>query len=280
MIKKHQWNWGSMTYVVGVINATPDSFSGDGVAGDSDMAIERALRFVEEGAHMIDVGGESSRPPDMYRNVQQISAYEEIKRVVPVVEGIARRSDVPISIDTCKSEVAQAAISVGASVINDVWGFKKDKDMSAVAAISGVDVILTHNSISSSYCDVVKETIEELSDMVESAIHDGVSRSSIIIDPGFGFGGKSPSHNLEVLRRLDEYQVIGRPIMIGTSRKSTIGKIIGAPVTERIEGTSATIALAIAKGVDLVRVHDVRQMALVSRMSDAVVRGWDDDRLH
>ena len=269
-----------MTYVVGVINATPDSFSGDGVAGDSDMAIERALRFVEEGAHMIDVGGESSRPPDMYRNVQQISAYEEIKRVVPVVEGIATRSDVPISIDTCKSEVAEAAIAVGASVINDVWGFKKDKEMSAVAAISGVDVILTHNSISGNYCDVVEETIQELSDMVESAVNDGVSRSSIIIDPGFGFGGKSPNHNLEVLRRLDEYQVIGRPIMIGTSRKSTIGRITGTSANERIEGTSATIALAIAKGVDLVRVHDVRQMALVARMSDAVVRGWGDDGLH
>ncbi len=280
MIKKHQWDWGSMTYVVGVINATPDSFSGDGVAGDNDLAIERALRFVEEGAHMIDVGGESSRPPSMYQNVQQISAVEEIKRVVPVIEGIASRSDVPISIDTCKAEVAEAAIAVGASVINDVWGFKKDKELSSVAATSGVDVILTHNSISSEYSDVVAETIQELSDMVESVVSHGVSMDSIIVDPGFGFGGKSPSHNLEVLRRLDEYRVIGRPIMIGTSRKSTIGKITGASVTERIEGTSATIALAIAKGVDLVRVHDVRHMGLVARMSDAIVRGWSDDGSH
>ena len=280
MIKKHQWDWGSMTYVVGVINATPDSFSGDGVAGDNDLAIERALRFVEEGAHMIDVGGESSRPPSMYQNVQQISAVEEIKRVVPVIEGIASRSDVPISIDTCKAEVAEAAIAVGASVINDVWGFKKDKELSSVAATSGVDVILTHNSISSEYSDVVAETIQELSDMVESVVSHGVSMDSIIVDPGFGFGGKSPSHNLEILRRLDEYRVIGRPIMIGTSRKSTIGKITGASVTERIEGTSATIALAIAKGVDLVRVHDVRHMGLVARMSDAIVRGWSDDGSH
>ena len=280
MIKKHQWDWGSMTYVVGVINATPDSFSGDGVAGDNDLAIERALRFVEEGAHMIDVGGESSRPPSMYQNVQQISAVEEIKRVVPVIEGIASRSDVPISIDTCKAEVAEAAIAVGASVINDVWGFKKDKELSSVAATSGVDVILTHNSISSEYSDVVAETIQELSDMVESVVSHGVSMDSIIVDPGFGFGGKSPSHNLEVLRRLDEYRVIGRPIMIGTSRKSTIGKITGASVTERIEGTSATIALAIAKGVDLVRVHDVRHMVLVARMSDAIVRGWSDAGSH
>ena len=269
-----------MTYVVGVINATPDSFSGDGVAGDNDLAIERALRFVEEGAHMIDVGGESSRPPSMYQNVQQISAVEEIKRVVPVIEGIASRSDVPISIDTCKAEVAEAAIAVGASVINDVWGFKKDKELSSVAATSGVDVILTHNSISSEYSDVVAETIQELSDMVEYVVSHGVSRDSIIVDPGFGFGGKSPSHNLEVLRRLDEYRVIGRPIMIGTSRKSTIGKVTGAPVTERIEGTSATIALAIAKGVDLVRVHDVRHMVLVARMSDAIVRGWSDAGSH
>ena len=280
MIKKHQWDWGSMTYVVGVINATPDSFSGDGVAGDNDLAIERALRIVEEGAHMIDVGGESSRPPSMYQNVQQISAVEEIKRVVPVIEGIASRADVPISIDTCKAEVAEAAIAVGASVINDVWGFKKDKELSSVAATSGVDVILTHNSISSEYSDVVAETIQELSDMVESVVSHGVSMDSIIVDPGFGFGGKSPSHNLEVLRRLDEYRVIGRPIMIGTSRKSTIGKITGASVTERIEGTSATIALAIAKGVDLVRVHDVRHMGLVARMSDAIVRGWSDDGSH
>ena len=280
MIKKHQWDWGSMTYVVGVINATPDSFSGDGVAGDNDLAIERALRFVEEGAHMIDVGGESSRPPSMYQNVQQISAVEEIKRVVPVIEGIASRSDVPISIDTCKAEVAEAAIAVGASVINDVWGFKKDKELSSVAATSGVDVILTHNSISSEYSDVVAETIQELSDMVESVVSHGVSMDSIIVDPGFGFGGKSPSHNLEIVRRLDEYRVIGRPIMIGTSRKSTIGKITGASVTERIEGTSATIALAIAKGVDLVRVHDVRHMGLVARMSDAIVRGWSDDGSH
>ena len=145
-----------MTYVVGIINATPDSFSGDGVAGDNDMAIECALRFVEEGAHMIDVGGESSRPSAMYQNVQQISAVEEIKRVVPVIEGIASRSDVPISIDTCKSEVAAAAIAVGASVINDVWGFKKDKELSEVAAISGVDVLLTHNSNSCNYSDVVR----------------------------------------------------------------------------------------------------------------------------
>ena len=265
--------WGSRTYVMGVINATPDSFSGDGVGSDVDAARRQALLFQEWGADVIDVGGESTRPPSVYSGSKPVTLDEELSRVIPAIEAMAGVLRIPISIDTYKATVAREAIAAGASMINDVWALRRDPDIAGIAAETGVAVVLMHNQEGTDYDDLVPDVIEGLHSVTESAVHAGIARTNVILDPGIGFG-KNAEQSLEVLRRLDEFGRLGRPILVGTSRKSTIGYVLDLPMDQRVEGTAATVALSIAGGADMVRVHDVREMVRVARMSDAVVRGW------
>ncbi len=263
--------WEKKTYVMGIINATPDSFSGDGINGNIEAGVSQALSFYSEGADILDIGGESTRPQSLYGNVKDISGKEEINRVVPLVKEIRARSGGMISVDTSKSAVADAAIKAGANMVNDVWALKKDPEMVEVVASAKVYVVLMHNDPNPSYSDVVYDTIESLKKSVDKAVMDGIPEDLIIIDPGIGFG-KDMHQNLTILRRLEEYKSIGRPILVGTSRKSTIGNILQVPVHERTYGTAASIAIAIAKGTNIVRVHDVGEMAQVCKMSDAIIR--------
>ena len=267
--------YGHRTLVMGIINVTPDSFSGDGIGGSVDLAVERALNMVAEGADLIDVGGESTRP-----QAQPVSDVEERARVVPVVQAIARAVSVPISVDTRKPAVAEAALEAGAHLINDVAGLQRDPEMASVVAAFGAAVVVMHSPGEpwdvpwpARYADVVDDVRAYLDRSIQIALRAGVPFEQIIVDPGFGFG-KSVDDNLTILRRLGELRSLGAPVLIGTSRKSTIGKILDAPVDERLEGSLATLPLAIAQGVDIVRVHDVRASARVVRVADAVVRGF------
>ena len=264
---------GSRTLVMGVINATPDSFSGDGIGIDVDAALIQANHFVQNGVDLIDVGGESTRPSSIYKGVKSISVQDEIDRVIPIIDAITSKLDVTVSVDTYKSKVAVEAIRKGASIVNDVWAFEKDTEMANVVKTTDVEVILMHNTDSPTYGDVVDDCIRHLKRVVDKAVEFGIKRDRIIIDPGIGFA-KTPTQNLEILRRLSEFKVLGYPIMVGTSRKSTIGSVLDLPVDQRLEGTAATIAISIAKGADIVRVHDVMEMSRVVKMSDAIVRGW------
>ena len=258
--------WGSRTYVMGIINVTPDSFGGDGTGGDVEASVAQALRFQEEGADILDVGAESTRP-----GYAPISAEEELARLTPVLEALIPRAVVPISVDTYKAAVAERALEAGAAMINDVWGLKRDKEIARLAAEYGAYLVLMHNQEGTAYTDLVGEVRASLRWSADTAEGAGVPRERIILDPGFGFG-KTAEQNLEVLRRLSELRVLGYPVLVGTSRKSTIGLVLDLPVEDRLEGTAATVALSVAYGADLVRVHDVRAMARVARMTDAVVR--------
>ena len=268
------FEWGSRTYVMGVINATPDSFSGDGVGSNVEAALAQARLFEQEGADIIDVGGESTRPPSIYAGSEPVTADRELERVLPTIRAITQEMDVPVSIDTYKAEVARQAVAAGASMINDVWALRRDAEMARTAAELGVPVVLMHNQDHTEYDDVVPDVIARLSRLADRAVEAGVRRDGIVLDPGMGFG-KTAQHNLEILRRLGEFRATGLPLLVGMSRKSTIGYVLDLPVEERVEGTAATVALSIAGGADIVRVHDVREMVRVARMSDAVVRGWD-----
>ena len=263
--------WGERTFVMGILNVTPDSFSGDGLLQDRDpvgAAVEQARRMVEEGADLLDIGGESTRPGHA-----PVEAAEEIGRVVPVVAAIADAlPEVPLSIDTTKVVVAEAALAAGAHLLNDIWGTGRDGGMAALAARVGVPLLVMHNRAEARYHDVLREVVDDLAAAVERAEQSGVAPSDVLIDPGIGFG-KTADHNVTLLRDLGELRSLGRPILLGTSRKSTIGRILGLPPEERLEGTLATTALGIAAGVDLVRVHDVEANVRVARVSDAIVRG-------
>ena len=262
-----EFRWGKRTYVMGIINLTPDSFSGDGLGGNVATALAQAKRFQEEGADTIDVGGESTRP-----GATPISADEELRRVIPVLERLAAEISLPISIDTYKWEVARRALEAGASILNDVWGLKQDPRLAEMSAEKGIPLILMHNQQGTAYQKLIPEVIASLKQSLKLALDRGVAWENLIIDPGIGFG-KTLEHNLEILRRLEEFQTLGRPILLGTSRKSVIGRVLDLPPQERMEGTAATVAIGIAKGADIVRVHDVAQMVRVCRMSDAIVRG-------
>ncbi|MCS5660895.1 MAG: dihydropteroate synthase, partial [Dehalococcoidia bacterium] len=209
--------FGTRTFVMGVLNVTPDSFSGDGLGSDVNTALSRASRFIEEGVDIIDVGGESSRPSGIYGGVQEIQEEEEIRRVIPVIDAIKSRTNALISVDTYKASVALAAVNAGASIVNDIWGMQRDPDMTSVISSTGCSVVLMHNTSNPDYSDVVQDTIFTLSEMVDRAVRSGVNKESILIDPGIGFG-KTVKQNLEILRRLDEYKTIGRPLLVGTSR--------------------------------------------------------------
>jgi dihydropteroate synthase len=256
---------------MGVINVSPDSFSGDGLGRDVDAAVAQGRRFQEEGADILDVGGESTRP-----GFQSISVAEEIERVVPVIRRLVRETSLPISIDTSKVEVAERAIKeAGAHMINDIWGFRQDGErMALLAAETGLPAVVMHNQRGRPFHDVIGDLLAGFRESLHIARQAGVPEEQLIIDPGFGFGW-TEEQSLETVRRLSELRVLGRPILIGTSRKSTIGKVLGLPVEERLEGTAATVAIAIANGADIVRVHDVKAMVRVARMADAIVRAQD-----
>ena len=263
-----EFRWGERTYVMGVVNVTPDSFSGDGTGGDVDAAVREAVGMMGDGADIIDVGGESTRP-----GFAEIEAEEEIARTLPVIERIAREVDAPLSIDTHKPEVARAALSAGAHLVNDIHGFRRDPEVATVAAEFGAPAIAMYNHRGNEFRDTIGNIVEGLVESLRIAREKGLDEEQIIIDPGFNFGW-TEEQALEMLRRLGELRVLGRPVLIGTSRKSTIGKVLDLPVDDRVEGTAATMAVSIANGADMIRVHDVKEMARVARMTDAVVRGW------
>lgn len=272
-----EFRWGERTYVMGIVNLSPDSFSGDGVK-DIESAVAQAHRLVDEGADILDVGGESTRP-----NAAPVSVDEEISRVVPVIEQLVSESTIPLSIDTYKLEVASRALEAGAAMLNDQWGLKRDTRLAELAAEKSVPIVLMSNQRDKGgydagvrrdvayYQDVMDEVTSSLRGSLEQALKQGVAVENIILDPGIGFG-KTWQQELEILRRLAELKSLGRPLLVGTSRKSFIGMVLDLPVDQRVEGTAATVSIAIANGADIVRVHDVKQMMRVCRMSDAIVR--------
>jgi dihydropteroate synthase len=263
--------FGVRTYIMGIVNVTPDSFSGDGLlAGSSpvDAAVAQAVRMVEEGADILDVGGESTRPGHV-----PVSASDEMERVTDVISSIrSGLPGVPISIDTSKADVAAAALEAGADMVNDVAGVTAKAALAPVAAAHDVPYIVMHSRAYPEYRDVMAEVVSDLGQTLEAAEARGCRPESLIVDPGIGFG-KTAAQNLAVLADLDRLQSLGRPVLLGTSRKSTIGKVLDLPVEERLEGTLATTALGIAAGTDIVRVHDVAANVRAARMSDAIIRG-------
>ena len=265
-------SWGQRTYVMGVINVTPDSFSGDGLKGDVGAAVEQAIRFEGEGADFLDIGAESTRPGH-----QTVTEEEELRRLLPSLAAVAARVSIPVSVDTWKSGVARAALDAGACIINDVWGLKADPTIAAVAAERGAGLALMHNQQGQVYENLLDDIVNGLQGSADTALTAGVPRGNLMVDPGMGFG-KTADQNIQVLRELERLKELGLPLLVGTSRKSTIGLLLGGlPPEERLEGTAATVALAIMGGADIVRVHDVKEMARVCRVSDAIVRGWRPD---
>ncbi len=271
---KYRLEWGKHTHIMGIINVTPDSFSGDGIVQDDafvERAVTQAQTFVAEGATLIDVGGESTRP----NAPVVISAEQELARVLPVIHALHTTlpETVMISIDTYKAEVAAQALAAGACIINDIWGLRKDPEMAGVAKEHGVPVVLMANMRGYAKHDIVSDVIRYLARSIDMALAAGIAWEHLIVDPGIGFG-TTPEENLTLLRRLGELRALGRPILLGISRKSTIGRVLGGlPASDRLEGTATSVALGIAQGADIVRVHDVREMKRVVTMSDAIVRG-------
>ncbi|MDN5346453.1 MAG: dihydropteroate synthase [Clostridia bacterium] len=273
--------FGERTLIMGILNVTPDSFSDGGLFNDPIRAVERAHEMVAEGADIIDVGGESTRPVyvpaenrgnnTVRKNIYGLPVEEEWRRLEPVLRRLVDEIRVPISVDTYHAETARRALEMGVDIINDVWGFKADPEMAGVCAAYDVPVILMHNQYSTNYRDLMFDILSGLRESIALAERAGVKSEKIIVDPGIGFG-KDTEQNLEVMRSLRELKVLGKPVLLGTSRKSLIGNTLGLPVDQRMEGTAATVALGIALGVDIVRVHDVKEMVRVARMADAVVR--------
>jgi dihydropteroate synthase len=267
--------WGTRTFVMGIVNVTPESFSGDGLLQRAtdliEAAVEQARAMVADGADILDVGGESTRPGHA-----PVDVAVELRRVVPVIAAIrAALPDTPISVDTTKRDVAAAALDVGADLINDVWGVTTDNAQIHLAAERRIPIVLMHNRAEPVYSDVIAEVRGDLEAAIERALSAGVAEESILVDPGFGFG-KTPEHNLALVRHLDAFVGLGRPVLLGTSRKSTLGRVLDLPPDERLEATIATTALASAAGVDMVRVHDVRPNARAARMVDAIWRTSTD----
>ena len=295
-VNHHILTWGERTYVMGILNITPDSFSGDGLLEDPssqskieesqimpvEIAIQQAGEFVAAGVDILDIGGESTRP-----GAAPIAFNEEIDRVVPIISALSHEFDLIISVDTYKSEVAQAALEAGAHMVNDVWGLKVDPKLGEVAAKFAVPIILMHNRsswahsqikerlggryIGIPYDDLLADIQRELLESVSIAKEAGISDDHIILDPGIGFG-KTVEQNLELLNRLDVIKSLGYPVLLGPSRKSFIGYTLDLPVNERLEGTAAAVAVGIVRGADIIRVHDVSFMSRVARMTDAIVR--------
>jgi dihydropteroate synthase len=280
-----KFHWGEKTYVMGIINVTPDSFSGDGILTGSEVqknALDQTRRYINSGVDIIDIGGESTRPGS-----QVVSIQEEMDRVVPIIEAVRKETNLPVSVDTYKSEVAEAALDAGANWINDVWGLRADPKMASVAARANAPVVLMHNRskpaeadlqtrlggryIGSVYNDLIADISAELLDSVSIALNAGIQKDYIILDPGIGFG-KTIDQNLELINRLDEICALGYPVLIGPSRKSFIGYTLDLPPSDRLEGTAAAVAVGIVRGASIVRVHDVMQIVRVARMTDAITR--------
>lgn len=260
---------------MGILNVTPDSFSDGGKYLDKDSAVRRALQMAEDGADIIDVGGESTRPGS-----EAVDAKEEIRRTIPVIEALSKKINIPISIDTYKSEVAELALKTGVSIVNDISGLRFDPNMPAVIAKYRAPVVIMHIKGSPKnmqqnpeYEALMPEIMDYLRESIAIAVRAGVSENQIIVDPGIGFG-KSPEDNLEIINSIDKLKLLGKPVLIGPSRKSFIGKILGnAPSDERTEGTAAAVAISILKGADIVRVHDVKYMSRVAKVADAILSG-------
>ncbi len=285
------FKWGSKTYVMGILNITPDSFSGDGLMEQGEgehRPLEQAKYFLDNGADILDIGGESTRPGS-----QPVTAEEELARVIPVIQDIRKNfPDALISIDTSKADVAEAGFKAGANILNDVWALRADPRLASVAAAFRVPVILMHNRsnpasvevrerlgnayIGSEYENLIEDVKRELLVSVEIAKKAGVEESLIILDPGIGFG-KKREHNLGLINRLDEIRALGYPVLLGSSRKSFIGFTLDLPADQRVEGTAATVAVGIARGADIIRVHDVKEMARVAKMTDAIARKRKDN---
>jgi len=264
-----EFRWGERTYVMGICNLSPDSFSGDGLGSDVEAAVAQAKRFIAEEADIIDIGGESTRPSTEPTSIDDID--DELRLVIPVLERLASEISVPISIDTYKSGVASRALKAGATMINDIWGLKRDPRLADLAAEAGVPIILMSNQRDAPCQNIMPEIISDLERGITIAMKAGVPEQNIIIDPGIGFG-KSFEQNLEIIRRLAELKTLNKPILLGSSRKSMIGLALDLPTDQRLEGTAATVAIGITNGADMVRVHDVKQMVRVCRMSDAIMR--------
>lgn len=265
-IGNRDFELGKRTYIMGILNITPDSFSDGGRYSSVDIAVKHALDMVAQGADIIDIGGESTRP-----NHAEVDAQIEINRVVPVIAALRKVSDIPISIDTSKAEVAEAAILAGADLVNDVWGFKRDQNIAKVTAKYELPCCLMHNRENLDYNNLIDDIISDLNESVDIAIAGGVKKSNIIIDCGIGFA-KSYEQNIEVMQNLAKFKVLGLPMLLGTSRKSFIGLALSEDVNNRLEGTIATTVLGIAYGCDFVRVHDVSANARAAKMTDKIVR--------
>ena len=281
-IGAHEFIWGERTFVMGVVNVTPDSFSGDGVLsviGDVQSAIDQALRMEDEGADIIDIGGESTRPVSIYPDAQPVSDDDEISRVIPVIEGLISRVNIPISIDTRKASVARVAVRAGAALINDV-SMLEDPQMIRVISDMGVPIILSHIRKNGHQDDVVNEVIDDLHGAVNDLKKSKVSQSQIIIDPGIGFA-KNSDQSIALLRDIHRFRTeFELPVLIGTSRKSFIGSVTDETVEDRRFGTAATVAWAVTAGVDIVRVHDVLEMVKVVKMSDTLGRYFQSGASH
>ncbi|MDR0140430.1 dihydropteroate synthase [Metabacillus idriensis] len=261
----YRLNLSEKTFIMGILNLTPDSFSDGGKFNHIDAALAHAEEMIAEGADIIDVGGESTRPGAEY-----VDAAEEIKRVVPIIEKLSKVINVPISIDTYKADVAEQAILAGATIINDVWGAKADPNMAAVAAKYNVPIVLMHNRPERNYGSLISDMIADLNESVEIVKRAGVQDDKIILDPGIGFA-KTMEDNLVVMRNLETFSQLGYPVLLGTSRKTFIGRILDLPPSDRMEGTGATVCLGIEKGCSIVRVHDVRGIARMAKMMDAML---------
>lgn len=257
---------GEKTLIMGILNATPDSFSDGGKYNHIDVAVERAKELIGHGADIIDIGGESTRPGSLYVEVE-----EELNRVIPIISALAKEINVPISIDTYKAEVAKQAIEAGATIINDVWGAKADPDMAKVAAEYGVPIILMHNRKERNYAQLIPDMISDLYESITIAKQAGVKEENIVLDPGIGFA-KTQEDNLDVMNTLEHFTGLGYPVLLGTSRKSFIGHVLDVPPHERMEGTGATVCLGIQKGCQIVRVHDVKEIARMAKMMDAMLQ--------
>jgi dihydropteroate synthase len=265
--REYQLNLGTRTYIMGILNVTPDSFSDGGEFVDVEKAVNQAKKMVAEGADIIDVGGESTRPGSM-----EVDAEEELARVLPVVKRLVKEVDVPISVDTYKAEVAEKVLEVGAHIINDVWGMQRDANMASVIAKFDVPIIVMHNQKGTEYKkDIMEEICQFLKRSIDIGVKSGIKSENIILDPGIGFG-KTPEQNMVVMSRLGELNDLGCPVLLGTSRKSMIGKILDLPAKERVEGTIATTVLGITQGVDIIRVHDVKENLRAAKVTDAIVR--------
>ncbi len=268
-IGKAEFRWGERTYIMGICNLSPDSFSGDGLGTDIEATLAQARRMVAEGADIIDVGGESTRPGMEPQSIDDID--EELRLVIPAIERLASEIEVPISIDTYKHGVASRALKAGAVMLNDIWALQRDPRLAQLAAEQDVPIIMMSNQRDAPVDNIMHTIIADLERAIQQATEAGVPGHNIIVDPGIGFG-KRLKQNLEIIRRLTELKTLGKPVLLGSSRKSMIGLVLDLPADQRLEGTAATVALGIAGGADIVRVHDVKQMVRVCRMSDAIIR--------